>query len=115
MKRIMLALLLAAFVAPANADIFKPLTSYKISIGSTPAAITTKIGANRRVGRVICTVTCTWGMALTNMSLATAVSTPVFMTPNREEYFKINPGQYIIVMAEPVFLYSGALYFTEME
>lgn len=106
---IALALLLCAWPALAQQQVFRPITSYRISISTTAVTAPQTFSAQSRIARVMCSVSCTLAFPVTPAVLS--VTIPVALTANEKEYFRVTPGSTIAVVA----VGNGTLYVTEME
>ena len=110
------------FVMPASADryrdVYRPLTSYSLSVVPYPGTISTLTvgsstgGQTNRV-RLLCTDNpCFVAFPVTDGTAAAQqnATEPVYLHNNREEYFTVTSGHYILVGAT-----GGTLYITEVE
>jgi len=113
MKRIILlaAMLIAS---SAQAEVYRPLTYFTVSASTAQASHSTPVGAHTKVLRVVCTVTCVIGTAVTSATSPSVASltAPVFLSAGREDYIKVSPGAYVHVRTDTS---SGTLHVTEME
>ena len=115
MKRLLIAglMLLAATASQAQVA-FRPLTSYSITISSTGNSSAQQIGAQSRIARVICSVSCHVAFPLT--TIASALSYPMVLPPFEVQYIKVSPRAYAYVISTASGSGSlGTLYITEVE
>jgi hypothetical protein len=90
---------------------YRPLTSYSVLFTTAGVGSSVQVGAQSRIARVVCSVTCFVAFPLT--TTAGALSYPMMMPANVVQYIKITPGSYAYVIRESVS--GGFLYVTEVE
>lgn len=113
MKRFLIGLLMliAASQSVQSQIAFRPLTSYSVTISSTGSTATAAVGAQTRIARVICTISCYVAFPLT--TIGSALSYPMALPPNTVDYIKITPGSYAYTIALSGTL--GTVFITEVE
>jgi hypothetical protein len=113
MKRLLIVLVLM-FSTPAAAqpEILRAVSSVVItSLTSTSPITSTAFNPYASTVRVLCTVTCL--LAVVSTPIVVGSSVPVYLPANTVEYFKVTPGQHVLVRSG--LQAGGQLFLSEMD
>lgn len=112
MKRLILAglaLLIAGSAAHAQA-VFRPITSYKISLPAATAVTASRaVQANVQFARIICSATC--HVAFPASPIQVSLTAPVMLPAGIETYTRVTPGTFGLAIREGA---AGTVFITEM-
>jgi len=87
---------------------YYPLTTQTVTVGAASAATASAVGDYTKRVRLISSTDCHVVFAVT----PTATASDMFLAADREEVFKIKPGQSVAAIQNAA---GGTLYVTEME